>query len=804
MQALWQDLWYGLRMLRKSRALTGVAVLALALGMGANSAIFSLVDAVLLRPLPFQDFGRLMAVWESNLQLGLHKALTSAPTFLDFRNQNTVFEGMAAYQATSLTLTGKDEPERVPGLRVSRELFPVLGVRPAWGRDFTPAEMQAGGAGAVIVSHGFWKRRFGADAAMLGQPLTLDGKSFTVAGIMPPGFEFPDRNVELWAPLVFSADELAMRGYHSLSVIARLKPGVTSRNAYVELNGIATRLARQYPVTNRGWTVDLLPLREFQVRDIRSALLVLFGAVGFVLLIACASTANLLLARNAVRAREIAVRTALGAGRARLLRQLLTESLLLSVLSGGVGLALTPWFVRLLLWLSPPDLVLPEQVRVDPRVLGFTLAVSLLTGLVFGVIPALQGSRTELSEFLKEGSRSATGSVRRHRLRNILVVSEVAFALVLLVGAGLMLRSFQRLQAVDPGFRPDHLLTVQVSLPDSKYPQGWQRAAFYQALLERVSTLPGVRSAAATDCLPMVSDFGRQFSIEGRPAPAPGEAPTAHFRTVTPEYFRTMQIRLRQGRHFSEQDHAQAPGVAIVNEDLARRYWPNQDPLGQRISLGKQDSAPRRTIVGVVAGVRHHYLDAPVPAEMYVPYFQWPQASATLVVRTVSDPVRMAGAIRTQVRAVDKDQPLGAVRTMERVVSESVAPRRAVVVLLSAFSSLALILAGVGIYGVVSYSVAQRRHEIGIRLALGAQPREVLRLMLRQGLVLCLGGVALGALAALGLTRLLAGLLFGVSATDPWTFAAVTLFLIGVALLASYLPARAATRVDPIQTLRVG
>lgn len=804
MQTLWLDLCYGLRLLRKSRASTAVAVLALALGIGANSAIFSLVDAVLLRPLPFQDPGRLMAVWESNLPRGVRMMLISAPTFLDFQSQNTVFEGMAAYEARSFTLTGAEEPERVRGLRVSRELFPLLGVRPAWGRDFAPGELAAGGGDVVIVSHGLWERHFGAGAVVLPQALTLDGRSFTVIGVMPPRFEFPDRYVELWAPLVFTAGELTMRGYHHLGVIARLRPGVAPQNAHTELNGIAGRLAQEYPETNRGWGVNLLPLQEFRVREVRPALLVLLGAVGFVLLIGCASVANLLLARNAAREREIAVRTALGAGRARLLRQLFTESLLLAVFSGGLGLALTPWFTALLLSLGPPDLVLPEQVRINSGVLGFTLAVSLLTGLVFGVIPALQGSRTDLSEFLKEGGRSATGGIRRHRLRNSLVVSEVAFALVLLVGAGLMLRSFQRLQAVDPGFRPDHLLTLQLALPDSKYPQAWQKAAFFQQLLERVSTLPGVVSAAATSHLPLVSDFGRQFDIQGRPVPEPGEAPGAHFRTVTPEYFRTMHIRLRQGRHFAAQDTAQAPGVAIVNEDLARRYFPNEDPLGQRISLGGPDGSTWRTIVGIVGGVHHMQLDAPIPAELYVPYSQWPQASATLVVRTVSDPAQIAGAIRAQIRAVDKDQPVGVVRTMEQVVWESVAPRRAVVVLLSAFSALALVLAAAGIYGVVSYSVAQRRHEVGIRLALGAQPREVLRLMLRQGLTLCLGGVALGTLAALGLTHLLSGLLFGVTATDPWTFAAVALFLIGVALLASYLPARAATRVDPVVTLRVG
>jgi putative ABC transport system permease protein len=802
MRGFRQDLRYGLRMLLRSRGVTAVAVLALALGIGANTAIFSLVEVVLLRPLPFRDADRLTMVWENNLQRGIQEFTISAPTFLDYRSQSGVFEGMVAFEAASFALTGRGEPERIRGLRVTTGFLPLLGVRPARGRDFLPAEMRPGGEGVIIVSHGLWVRRFGSDPNLLGQALTLDGKSFTVSGIMAPGFEFPERTVEFWMPLVFTAQDMSFRGYHHLSVIARLKADVPLEQAWAEMNGLAGRLAQQHPVTNRGWGVTLVPLRDQQVREVRLALLIMFGAVGFVLLIACASIANLLLARNAAREREIAIRAALGAGRLRLVRQLLAESVLLALLGGGAGLFLTPWLTRLLLAISPEDLVLPQQIGIHAGVLGFTLAVSLVTGLVFGVIPAVQASRTNLNESLKEGGRSATEGFRRHRIRSGLVILEVALALVLLVGAGLMTRSFLRLQAVDPGFRADHVLTVRLSLSESKYSEDRQRAAFFRDLLERVETLPGVQTVAVTNCLPLVSDFVRLFEIEGRPAPGPGEAPAASFRAVTPGYFRAMGVAVRRGRHFSEQDGAESAGVAIVNEDLTRRYWPKEDPIGKRVHLGKLDRMGWRTIVGVVSDVRHRALDTPALGELYVPYSQWPQAATTLVVRTTWEPVQMAGAIRAEVRAVDRDQPIGEIRTMERVVSESVAPRRAVVTLLGVFASLALILAAVGIYGVIAFSVVERTHEIGIRMALGAQRSDVLRMVVEQGLVLALVGVAIGAVASLVLTRVLSSLLYGVSATDPWTFLGVSLLLTVVAVLASYLPARHATKVDPLVALR--
>ena len=807
MQGWALDFRYALRMLAVHRRVTAVAVLSLALGLGANIAIFSLVYAVLLRPLPYKDPDRLTIFWESHVARGSGRAMISAPNFIDYRSQNTVFEGMAAFETVDVALTGVREAEQVRGLAVTEGFFSVLGVRPFRGRDFLPAETQAGGPCAVVLSQGFWQRRFGGEPQVVGRALALNGVSCAVTGIMPAGFEFPDREAEFWMGRGFSAAELRQRGYHRMGAVARFKPGVQRSQAVADLNRIAAHLAEQYPVTNRGWGVFLVPVREERVRWVRTALLIIVGAAGLVLLIACTNVASLLVARNAAREKEIAVRAALGAGRGRLLGQSLTESLLLALLAGGVGLALTPFFTRVLLSLSPKGFVLPQRVGLDPVVLSFGLAAALLVALLSGLLPAMQALRTNLSESLKEGGRAGGAGLSRQRARSCLVIAEVAVALVLLAGAGVMLRSFLRLRVVDSGFRTDHLLTARLFLPAARYGEARQKTSFHRDLLERVRALPGVESAAAGNCLPLISDFGRAFTIGGRPIPPPGQWLSASYRSVTPEYFRTLGIPILRGRAFTDQDHADAPGVAIVNQTLARQQWPNGDPIGQQINLERPERQHAwRTIVGVAGDVRHRGPDANYSVEVYAPYYQMPEAAATLAVRSASDPAGLAVGVRAALRAADPNLPPGQIRTMEQLVAESdsLSSRRSLMVLLGAFAVLAVLLAGVGVYGVISYSVAQRRQEIGLRMALGAQRGDVLRLVIRQALGLALAGVAIGAGLALALTRFLGSLVYQVSASDPLTFTAVGLLLVLVSLAASYLPAWAATRVDPMAALRVG
>jgi len=805
MRALLQDLRYSLRMLTRSARVTAVAAVSLALGLGANIAIFSLVHEVLLRPPQYREPRRLVLVRESNPERGIPESLVSPANFVDFHDQSSAFERMTTYERTTLALTGAGEPEQVRALLVSEGFFRTLGVSPRWGRDFLREEADPGGGDVVVVSYGFWERRFGRDPGLLGKSLTLNGRPHTVVGIMRGGFEFPDRGVVMWVPRGFGAEESGRRGFRRLGGLARLKPGVSQEQAGRELNHIAARLGEQYPVSNRGWRVKLVELLGARVEPVRPALLILLGAVGLVMLIGCANIASLLLARNAARVREMAVRAALGAGRGRLLRQLLLESLLLALAGGVLGLLLHPWMTRLLLSLSPQELVLPERIGFRLSVAAFGLAASLLTALLCGLAPALHGSSTDLVEGLKEGGRSGGGGVRRQRLRSVLVVAEVAVALVLLAGAGVMLRSFLKLRAVDPGFRADRVLTVRLGLTPSRYREEQQKTSFYRALLERVRALPGVEAAAATNHLPMVSDLNRAFTIGGRPVPLPGEWPAARFRAVTPDYFRAMGIPLLRGRVFTGQDDAEAPGVALVNQSLARRYWPGENPLGQRVNLARPEVQHAwRTIVGVVGDVRHAGLDAEIQPEVYAPYYQMPEASTTLVARAVSEPLMLAAAVRAAVRAVAPDQPVSEVRTMPRVVAESEAmgSRRTVLLLLSAFAALAVLLATVGVYGVISYSVAQRTQEIGVRMALGAAGGDLVWMVVRQALGLALAGVTIGTLAALALTRFLSRLAFGVSPADPATFAAVAALLLTVALAASYLPARAATRVDPLTALR--
>jgi predicted permease len=802
---LGQDLRYGARMLMKNRGFTIVAVVALALGIGANSAIFSVVNTVLLRPLPYKKPDRLVMVFEDNSRHGFPRDTPAPANYIDWRDQNKVFEGMAAIAELSMNLTGEGEPERLDGRRVSASLFPILGVEPQLGRWFSPEEDQPGANHAVILSHALWQRRFGANAGIIGKTITLNGNSFEVVGVMPASFQFPTREDQFWIPIAFSQREAGRRGSHFLEVVARLKPGVTEQQAQAEMSAIAARLSQQYPEQNTDVGAEVVPLHEQLVGKIKPALLVLLGAVGFVLLVACANVANLLLARAATRQKEIATRVALGASRMRLVRQFLTESVLLSAVGGVVGLLLAVWGVRLLKAFIPENISQAAAITVDVKVLLFTLLVSLLTGVIFGLAPATQATKFNLNETLKEGGRDSAAGNRGSRIRGALVISEVALSLVLLIGAGLLVNSFMRLRKVDPGFRADHLLTMNVVLPQQKYPDAARRSAFYTELIRRVEALPGVKSATVSSQIPLISQ-GDSVGVvfEGRPDPAPGQENIIATRVVSPRYFQTMGIQLLRGRSFGEQDRADAPAAAVISEAMAKRYFPGEDPVGKRLSPGKPESPDDWvTVVGVVKDVHQFELDAEPKPQMYLTYEQAGFfAPGHLVVSTSVEPRSLATAVRDAVWGIDKDQPVSNVSTMEDVLSESIARQRFSMILLGVFAAVGLILAAVGLYGVMSYSVAQRRHEIGIRMALGAQGSDVLKLVVGQGLKLVCVGVAVGLVAALALTRVMASLLYGVSSTDPATFAVISLVLVGAGVLASYIPARRATKVDPIIALR--
>jgi putative ABC transport system permease protein len=809
MGTILQDLRYGFRMLLKSPGFTFVAVLALALGIGANSAIFSVVNAVLLRPLPFKEPSRLVILWEKN---ETQDSSVAYPNFLDWRDASKAFEQMTAYRRDSFNLTGAGEPERLAGRLVTGNFFSTLGVQPFAGRDFVAEDDTPASAPTVILGHGFWQRRFGGDRSIINRQLTLNDKSYTVIGITPADFTFGS-GTDIYVPIGLSVAEVPFykeRGSHpGLWVTGRLKPEASMEQARAELDAIMARLGQQYPDTNKGRRVHIESLYENTVRDVRPALLVLLGAVAFVLLIACANVANLLLARSAARQKEIAIRTALGAGRWRIMRQLLTESLLLAVMGGVFGLLLALWGTDILIAAAPDDVPRLADARVDLRVLGFTLGVAVLTGLVFGLAPALQASKTDLNESLKETERGQTGS--RQGLRAALVVAEVALALVLLIGAGLMVKSLWQLQKVETGFDPNRVLALQLSLKGDKAdPAKVQN--FVAQVEQRVKSLPGVQAVAFTNGLPFAGAAEHSFGIVGRPLPA-GEADETPYSavryTTSPDYLRALGIKLRKGRYLTARDRADSPPVVVIDETLAQKYFPNEDPLGQRLEVGGTDASAFE-IVGVVGHVKHYGLDGEVPVEPQC-YYSLDQVPAekmpfiaggiSLVVRTQGEPQQLAGAVRAQLLSVAPDQPVFNVRTMNQLVAESIASRRFSMVLLLAFAMVALVLAAVGIYGVMAYSVTQRTHEIGIRMALGAQADDVLRMILRQGLFLILTGIAAGLVAAFALTRVLSSLLYGVSATDPLTFAGISLLLVMVALLACYLPARRATKVDPMVAL---
>jgi putative ABC transport system permease protein len=812
METMIQDIKFGLRMLLKSPSLSIVATIALALGIGANTAIFSVVNAVLLRPLPFPNSESLMALYETNVQQGRIRGSHSYPNFFDIRSQSTVFDHVAAYHGADFVLTGRGEPARLQGLVVTSDLFPLLGVAPKLGRTFLPEEEKPSSTGRVaIISEQLFRKRFGSDPSILNQPITLDGVSFTVVGVMPDSFEFPIQNepVELWTTIAGDASGNSpvtnQRGAHFLRVIGRLKPNVTAEQAQSELTAIAARLEQAYPDTNTQRSLAVEPALAALVGDIRPALLILLGAVACVLLIACANVANLLLARATSRHKEMAVRAALGASRIRVIRQLLTESILLSLVGGAVGLLLAVWWSDLLVALGKEDIPRAVHVAIDWRVLGFTLGVSVLTGLIFGVVPAFHSSKTELVESLKEGGRSGSEGSRRNRMRNVLVVGELAVAVVLLVAAGLLIQSLWRLQNVNSGLQPDNVLTFNLGLPETRYDADKQ-AQFYSDLKKRLESSPGVQSASSIVPLPLSGDrFMITFQIEGREV-ARKDEPAADIFFTGIDYFRTMGIPIVKGRDFTERDRHGAPRVAIVTEEFARQYFPNEDPLGKRIRPGvstyEGEDERYCEIVGVVGDIRNRSLNtAPQPA-YYVPQTQVPFSQATMVVKTSTEPHSLVSAMTKEVAAMDSDLPLFGVKTMREYLSASVATPRFSTTLLSLFAGVALVLTLVGLYGVMSYSVVQRTNEIGIRLALGATSRDVLLMIVKQGSVLILLGLGIGLLGAFAASKLVASLLFGVTAKDPFTFAVVAVLLALVGLLACYIPAWRATKVDPLIALR--
>jgi putative ABC transport system permease protein len=804
METWWRDARYGARVLARSPAFTAVAVLTLALGIGANTAIFSVINAVLLRSLPYEEADRLVFLTEWSEQVP--EMSFSIANFKDVRDQNGVFESVAAYNGQDFILSGEgSEAERVNGRQVTSGVFATLRKQPILGRAFTADEDKPGAERVALLGEGFWDRRFGRDPGVIGKPLVLSGDAFTVIGVMPGSLHGSWKTVDVFTPLLRLEDRLGgenNRGNHpGIYVTARLKPGVSEEQARTEVRAIAARLAEQHPKTNARQSMTVESLHEAFVGDLRPALMLLVGAVGFVLLIACANVANLLLARAASREKEIAVRGAMGAQRGRLLRQLLTESLLLSLLGGVLGVVLAFWGVRGLVASLPANVPRADEIRVDAVVLAFSAALALATGLVFGIAPAWKVSRRDVQDVLRESGRGTPGPAH-HRIRNTLVVGQISLALVLLVGAGLLLRSFARVIAADAGFRADGVLTAIVPLPRTRFPEEAQRAAIVRRLVEAARALPGAQAASAT--LPLLGGWQSSFRLEGRPEPLPGQLPSADIARVMPDYFRAMGVRVREGRVFTERDTADLTPVAIVDETFVRSHYPGESALGKRLRFGALDDAKARwiEIVGVVAHVKNYGVDEDSRVEVYLPYEQSPVSGVTLVVRSEGDPAAMAAPLRAAVRAVDPELPLYAVRTLPELVSDRTAQRRLAVMLISVFATVALLLAAVGIYGVMSYAVAQRTQEIGIRMALGAEREEILRMVLRHGTLMAVSGVALGLLASFVLARLITSLLFQTSAADPPTFSVVPLVLIAVAVLACYVPARRATRVDPLVALR--
>ncbi len=811
MDTLLQDIRYGIRMLLKSPSVSIIATIALALGIGANTAIFSVVNSVLLKPLPFPDSQELMAVFESDPQRGLMRGSYSYPNFFDFRDQNTVFEKIACYHQGDFIMTGVGDPAHLRGAVVTADLFNVLQIAPTIGRTFLPDEDKPGESGRVVVlGQRLYQSRFNSNPNLIGQKITLDGTGYTVVGVMPAEFEFPIQNepVQLWTTIAGDAAGktpiTAQRGAHFLRVIGRLKDGVSQEQAQAEASAIASRLEQQYPDTNTRRGIAVESSLNALIGDVRPTLLIMLGAVACVLLIACANVANLLLARAMTRNKEMAIRSALGAGRLRVIRQLLTESILLSFVGGAVGLLLAVWWSDLLVALGKNDIPRSMHVELDWRVLSFTFGVSIITGVIFGLFPAFHSSRTELTGTLKEGGRGSGEGARRNRVRGILVVSELAIAVVLLIGAGLLIKSLWLLQNVDPGLRPQNILTFDAVLPESRYPTEKQ-ARFFQDLNKRLAVLPGVQSVSSVYPLPLSGDrFSISFQIEGRPV-ARKDEPSADLFVTDSNYFNSMGIPIIKGRDFNDRDQHESPAVIIVTEAFAKQYFPGEDPVGKRIKPGistYDDDDSTREIVGVVGNIRNRSLNTEPKPAYYLPQTQVPFSEMIGVVKTTTDPKSLVSAINRELSAMDKDVPMFNVKTMEEYLASSVAAPRFNTTLLSIFAGVALVLTIVGLYGVMSYSVAQRTNEIGIRLALGAQTSDVLALVVKQGLRLIAFGLVIGLIGAYALMRVISGLLFGVNDKDPITFAGAAILLGIVGLLACYIPARRATRVDPIEALR--
>ena len=797
------DLRFALRQLLKSPGFAAVAILTLALGIGANTAIFSVTYAVLFRALPYKDPARIVAINKVESQFGVGGLTAGA--FLDFREQSEAFEQLAGYDEDEFTLTGGGDAERVVCAAVSSALFPLLGVNPSLGRTFSPQEEQIGHDQVVVVSESFWKRRTGGDPSFVGKTITLNDKVYTVVGVMPARFQFP-RKFEIWKPLALDPEEERHgKQFTLIHLIGRLKPGVSLQRAEAELNTISLRRPSEEPgLPANNSRIELKPLHEQLVKDVRLAIYVLLGAVAFVLLIACANVANLMLARAAVRRKEIAIRSALGAGRGRIVAQLLRESVLLSLLGGALGLLLAVWGVDLLVASIPADVASSfhgmADVGINRSVLIFTLGISIATGIFFGLAPALSSARLDLNEALKATAKTATA---RSGVRGAFVVSQLALTLVLLIGAGLMTRSFIRLINVKLGFNPKNVLTMRVELPRSRYQKGEQRTQFFGQLFERVKSIPGIQSAGAISQLPLsgYSMMGR-FAIEGQPKPEPGKGKPMPIGIVTPAYFQAMQIPLVQGRAFDARDGEKMPEVAIVNEAMARRFWPGENPIGKKVAAGCDKEQLCRTVVGVVGDIRHEGLADEAQPEIYMPHPQFALPNLSLVLRTTGDPLAVVSAVRREVRALDKDQPVALVQALEEHISQSVLQPRLMMILLSTFAGLALVLAAVGVYAMMSYSVSQRRGEIGIRIALGALKADILRLVVGQAIVLVAVSLTIGLAAALAATRLLRSLLYEVGIWDPLTFAAIVLLLSLVAMLAAWLPARRAAKISPMVALR--
>lgn len=810
MDTLLKDIRYGVRSLLKRPGFSAIAIVTLALGIGANTAIFSLVNAVLLRPLAFADADRLVMVWEDASFAGFPRNTPAPANYVDVKNQNQVFENIAAIDMRSFNLTGDGEPERVEANGVTASFFPLLGVRPALGRTFLDEEDKPGANRVVIIDYNLWQQRYGGQPNIIGRGLALNGEKYEVVGVMPKGFQFMNSKVGIWVPIAFTSEQLQSRGRHYLRVVARVKQGVTLAQADAQVRSIYQRIVQDNPETADRLAGYAKPMRDELAGDVRRPLLVLLVAVGFVLLIACANIANLLLSRAASRRREMAVRAALGASRLRILRQLLIESLLLAVVGSALGLLLATWSFAFLQRLIPDGLVHSTKLRIDLPVLGFTLLVTLLTAVIFGIAPAFQASRIDLNEALKQGGGRSGLNAGGNRLRSTLVVVEVALALVLLVGAGLLIQTFFKLQDQYSSLQAESVLTMRTVLPRTKYKEHAQRANFLKQVLDRVKTLPGVVAAGYSTSVPLEWKGGTNgFAVEGRSieqAQLGGLSYDANHRQISTDYFKAMGIPLQQGRTFNDGDNEQSIYVAIINETMARQYWPGENPVGKRIKLGDpaDPELPWTTIVGIAGDVRQMGVDEPVKPEMYFPYQQSIEPFYTprdLVIRTSVDPLSLVAAARNEIHQVDPDQPISNVRTMAQVLGEETSSRRLGMTLLTVFAGLALLLATLGIYGVLAYFVVQHTQEIGVRMALGAQRSDILKLVLKKGMALALLGVAIGLIGAFALTRLMASLLYGVGSADPLTYASIAILLTVVAFLACYLPARRATKVDPMTAL---